>query len=871
MLKRRIHSVTVSLITVALLLSLIIIATPAEAATLHTAGVYSWTDSGGYTHTTAYIINGNTLVYCIAPDKPAPSSNGSSYNNGSRYTDASVTSLLYYGYGGSGYKGSGSKTDYVKTYVALNNWLSGHTSTRYPSNSDSFVASLLKHASNHDSPQYNISFDHRWRTSTVQNGVQQSDTMHINGNKGWATLNVPDGVTIYRSDGKHFTGGNVKVSAGMDFYFTAPLSYNQQYVQGNVNAWEDKIASILYQPSGNTDYQPVLERPSIYNDPTTLSGFTINFWNRQQTITINYIDKYTGLTMWQDISKQTIGTVYDKMAYPNDFTRTGHFYKYNNWSSPTGDNLKEQMPNHNVVLNRYFDPYQHVVVDYKNKYPNYDLFEHHDDLKKVGSRFDYAPKAFNVFGNIYDPENNTHFSGKVPFKDINGQLKDILRRTVTVNYIDIRTNAKIALTKTYTKHQGDTYSETHPTLKKSGTSYTYQYVKETGSAQSGTVGTGNITINYYYQVPLLKVRLKSMQIYTAPAVLGLPVKVQLEKVLNYSSDSPDMLKGKIGVSLYQGSKRLSMQQYTAAALPTAMTFKILTSSGLTVNTHKPYTVKFEGYSADDFDVESNARQLTTEGYTSSQDTVTLDLPNTFSHEAVTKRVVMTQVTPGTTPELFNESFDYSATPLPDKKTGYGVSTQVSYGYENDLGTDYQYAAPVAKDNFTFQAPESLQDSNLDYPVSSGLVKVPMTEKVNNEFYSSGQYFRGETYIFPHVNVEDQTGKLFTDQQVTNHDSRIKNQIYDGNNEFYTPIWPAKNEDIPMNYPVDYVTNPLGVNKLTIRMTDQIRIVAYMRAYMGSNTLKSDEILLEPVNTENPFPQGVPKGWSENDIKWIEEK
>lgn len=42
--------------------------------------------------------------------------------------------------------------------------------------------------------------------------------------------------------------------------------------------------------------------------------------------------------------------------------------------------------------------------------------------------------------------------------------------------------------------------------------------------------------------------------------------------------------------------------------------------------------------------------------------------------------------------------------------------------------------------------------------------------------------------------------------------------------------------------------------------------AHMYAHMDSETISEDAIILEPINADDPFPNGVPSGWSEEDVK-----
>lgn len=71
-----------------------------------------------------------------------------------------------------------------------------------------------------------------------------------------------------------------------------------------------------------------------------------------------------------------------------------------------------------------------------------------------------------------------------------------------------------------------------------------------------------------------------------------------------------------------------------------------------------------------------------------------------------------------------------------------------------------------------------------------------------------------------------------------------------------------------DYDVSYVSNQIGVNKVTIEIKDNLNLYAYMYAHMDSDTLDQDEILLTPINADDPFPTGIPKGWTKEDINWL---
>lgn len=853
----------------------------AEAATIRSVGSYTWTDSGGNPHMTAKLYDGDTLVYCYAENELPPSYGGTRYKNGKDFTNYSVISLLYYGYGGGGYHGSGGNKDYVKTWVALNNWKSGNTGSYYPANNDSFIKSLYKHARKRDAPKYGLKFNKKSVISkiTTVNGksVQKSQSIKVVAQSdNFATLKLPKRVTIHVGN-RIKTGGSIKVYGGQSIYFTAPLNYNSDYKTGNVNSWEKKTASLLYLPNEGS-YQPVLQRPFFKKDPLTVAGFKVHFFARQATLNYKLVDKHNDQILQKGSKKYTIGKVYDYRKFAKDFNGNGEkghkgtHYDYDTYHGKTSKgnsiSLHHKMPSNNVNLTFYYIPQQHERYSEVNQYNHNQIFEKFDVLKNVGHHFSYTPdQQVNKSKNIYDLISKYPWTGTLGYKNVSHNFYYVLRRQVTVNYLDLRTGKPIRSAKTYMKHQGDAYSESHPAIKtKDGTAY--HYVKATGAKQSEKIGTDNITINYYYELPLMQVGVQKLQIYTAPADQGLPVRVQLEHKDFYGESLADMGKKTIHVSLYRGTKRLNTQKYTARAFPDQTTFKISSNSGLQVNEHQKYTIKLDGYNQYDFSLIPKEEQLTTDGYTSSEDTVRLNLQTDFDHQDLQQRVVMTEVTPTTSEKPYYEHFNYGAPPLPAKKTGYGVETKATLNYWSELGQDYQYGTKIDTNKLTFAAPATLQTSSQDktskinYPVKNGNVNVPLFASLNHAYFSSGTYYHAYTWIFPHVNVEKKTGYLYLDNQVASHNVR------DGGNKFYTPIWPDKKENIPMNYPVGYASNKIGVNKINVVMTDRLRIYAYMLGWMGSPTIKQDQILLVPVDEDHPFASGKPTNWTKDDIDWV---
>ncbi|WP_392315235.1 hypothetical protein, partial [Streptomyces sp. NPDC014892] len=101
------------------------------------------------------------------------------------------------------------------------------------------------------------------------------------------------------------------------------------------------------------------------------------------------------------------------------------------------------------------------------------------------------------------------------------------------------------------------------------------------------------------------------------------------------------------------------------------------------------------------------------------------------------------------------------------------------------------------------------------------------------------------------------------EQVANKDSNITDEIRDGGNKFYTPIW----NDLG-TYDVSYKSTEIGANKVKLQIEDNINLFAHMYVHIDSETIDQDAILLKPVNGDDPFPEGLPAGWTQSDIDWI---
>ncbi len=734
-------------------------------------GPYSWTDPGGYVHTTAYIKINNTIVYCIDPDKPAPYG-GLDYSNGKKYND-NIKAILYYGYGGDGNETGNSMDDYIKTYVALNNWEEGKTDKSTYSNQDPKVWNLIQHAKKKDAPNYDLKFNKSKVDSSVSGNEQKSETIKLTGS-GQATFNLPSKVTIHIENGTSKQGGSVTIHSGESFYFTAPLDYNSDFKTGNINAKVNQLASLLYMPTGS-NYQRLVQASRI-EDPISPAGFTVHFEKRQRKIIVLHKDEYNNTLLATD-----------------NYTRN------------------------------------------------------------IGSSYSFGPKSsITKEDNIYKPISTTKKTGTVGNSDITLTFYYKLQRKITVLHKDVR-DGTLLDSNTYTKYRGDTYSYNPKTNLKKGD---YIYRPTSTAKKTGTVGGNDITLTFYYDVPLIKTSIKRIRIYTAASKDGLPVKISLIKENIYPETVADMLKENIKVNLYQGKILVDSKQYTAKSLPLNLDMKI-PSEYLKVNTKKSYTVKLEGYNSNAIDVPKNKNSLSTDGYTSSEKIIKV-VPSTQT-EIAYKGVVMTEHEINNTMKVFYETLDIPIKPIEKMRTGYGFKMPLNVTYVNEIGinsTDF---------SFNMSVPKKIVDKNyISYPIKNNIATVPLEKTKNNDTISENQLITKQTFELQHVNVEDQTGFLFSDKQVKNHDNRIKHELVDGDRKFYLPIW----GDVG-NYSIHVQSDEnIGINLVSIDISYKLNVFAHMFAYMDSETIDQDAILMVPVNKDNPFPNGKPNDWTQADLDWL---
>lgn len=498
---------------------------------------------------------------------------------------------------------------------------------------------------------------------------------------------------------------------------------------------------------------------------------------------------------------------------------------------------------------------RNITVLHKNRHDGSILLQE-NDKKNIGSNYTYYPKnPLYKDGTTFIPESTNSKSGTVPNQDLTIEFWYNAQQNITIQHIDNR-DGSIISQENEKKNRGEQYSYSPKNDFKKG-DYTYRPISN--QVQSGTVGNSDITIKFYYDVPLIKAGLKKIQIYTEQADKGLPVKVEIDKKYIYDENIADMSNSKIKLGLYDNSNNeVISKEFTAKTLPEMLDMTI-PSTKLKKDSSKSYTLKIEGYDSNMVDVISNAMSLTTDGYTSSEKIIKVD--SSKQDNLSYRGVVMTEREVGKNMKVYYETLDIPLERIKRMRTGYGFEVPLDLTYINEIGSnDLDFS-------FDFKAQDEIVDkSYIEYSSKNGVSTVALENTSKKSSTNNNVTISKQKFELQHINVEKRTGALFNDNQVNNQDSRIQYDLIDGGRKFYLPIW-ARIGDYQANVES---TKDIGINKINVEIGYDINIYAHMYAHMDSESILDDAIILEPIDSDNPFPNGIPKGWTKENLDALNE-
>lgn len=341
-----------------------------------------------------------------------------------------------------------------------------------------------------------------------------------------------------------------------------------------------------------------------------------------------------------------------------------------------------------------------------------------------------------------------------------------------------------------------------------------------------------------------------IQIYTANAKTNLPVKLRINKEIFRERALGEPLK----LVIYEKdtNQKVYEKPFTIGNLPRENDLEI-PSQYLEKNTGNSYEVRVEGYNTDRIYVKEEADKIDTLGYTASEKLIEQQAENNSKLEY--EGVVMTEREVGKEIESYYETITLPIKKIGSVKSGYGFELDQKMQYTNDLAINNSLI-PTMK-------------VTLDRDVVDGDLYTNVDNMVTIELIEDGSLVDDKlvrTYKYPNVFVLSGEGTIISEQQYFEMNSNPSIDIVEGGNKVYVPIWIKQLGSY--NYAFGN-TEPMGVNEVRVNVMDTVDVKAYMFGHIGSETIKDDEILIVPVDLQNPFPEGLPEGWTSSDVEWLQ--
>ena len=357
------------------------------------------------------------------------------------------------------------------------------------------------------------------------------------------------------------------------------------------------------------------------------------------------------------------------------------------------------------------------------------------------------------------------------------------------------------------------------------------------------------TVQTEVNLPKTEIGFDKIQIITNKANEGLPVNVDINIDNYYDTYKSEV----VGIEIRDSSNNVvQTEKVSLSSLENTINLEI-PSSKLVPNSEDNYKAVIADYNDTYIGIIDDTGEINTDGYTSAEKNFDVEVSDTLTY----KGVIMTERKIKQNMKKYHETFVFDNKSLEAQKTGYGFEINSIVEYKNDL-------KGVTEIDLKSNVDNKLIDSYLNYPSDSGFTTIEM-DRVSSE-KSSDEKIHVYKFQLPHVNVENGTGYLFTDRQVSINDSKITNELKSGGRKLYVPIW----ADLKTYKIYVQSSDPIGVNQIMFNAEKKLDVYAYMFATIGSDTIAHDEILVEPINPEDPFPDGIPEGWSQSDLDWLNE-
>ncbi len=290
--------------------------------------------------------------------------------------------------------------------------------------------------------------------------------------------------------------------------------------------YDDKYDVTNYKDNKNisTDYKYVSYTSTpenALNGTVSQDVITINYYYalKDATINIKYLDELTGQSILNEENIQTkYGVEYGSLnldSYKKEITG----YDYSK-TETTPKDISGKVNQDTTTIIHYYKKKSSITIKYVDKYTNKEIDGISSDVinnyygESYNTEKNRAEKEKNAIFNDYDYSNeyviipqNTALKGTMNTDTITISYYYKKKSSITINYIDKYTNAKISgiSSDVINNHYGDSYNtENKRTEKEKNTIFNdYDYANEyvitpENTSLNGTISTDNIVVNYYY-------------------------------------------------------------------------------------------------------------------------------------------------------------------------------------------------------------------------------------------------------------------------------------------------------------------------------------------------------------------------------------
>lgn len=652
---------------------------------------------------------------------------------------------------------------------------------------------------------------------------------------------IPYTSPVYIGTSNHFvdTLGDETFTKNSASFLLTGSSHTFTFGSGKRNsAWAALSSGVLFRPEAEPLQKQVVSTSGAnINGQDIPAGTTFRYRVTQRVHILgeDIVDKYASFTMRDDLpsgvtyqSARILDQYGNAVSSPGTISHSGGVVTYT--------------ASANMRLN---------VIQYEGERYTLEITVRAND---VGGRTSIANTATRSINNDSGTSNTvtnviTPNSVPVPPPPVTTDPEEPPIYNITALHVH-RNSGTVIRTEYAQVREGDTYSFSSYNNLTNGNGY--RYIPLAPTTRSG-VATGNHTVYLYYDLPLVDLGLRFTRIYTDERASGLPVTVEFDPTW-IDASNPSQLSGYSANITFRN--RGTGAAHTVTHPLTSMTYtgrlpaSVLSALPANVNTASAQDFR------DEFDVS----------FTVSNTTYIVARPETIrlhGYKASTKHIdatgtalsytgaVMVQNTVGGSQQVFNETLSASTFRLPLLKTGYGFGLETSYTYTNNLTASTEISGlngiPASNQPVNAVVDPRLIDSHVNFKNAlnptqdhpKGTVSLIGSGSRSGRLYS-------ESYTLPHLKMESVTGNLFTMEQATAPDPRIRHALKDAGQRLFVPIWAELGT---YDYRFESVGSRIGANKVRFTLRNDMTVHAHMFNHVDSGTPDDDELLLTPLSPE----------------------